>query len=151
MFSSSETGTSILFLIIKKMRFRISVGSPGPSIQEKILAVNRASFPGFGSCLFDNDRRIHAWLQERRRVLACLYIDIGTATIWNVCTDPVFRRRGLMSTLIGETLRAVRTLFPVLRLYVRKENKIALRGYKKLRFRVVGSNDEAFLMTRKTA
>jgi ribosomal protein S18 acetylase RimI-like enzyme len=134
------------------MRFRVCVGPPAPSVQEKMLAVNRASFPDSGSDLFDSDRRIHAWLQDGRRVLSCLYIEPDTATVWNVCTDPLFRRLGLMSVLIKETLRAVRTVFPVLYLHVYKENTAAFRGYKKLRFRVVGPSFEgAVLMSRKTA
>ncbi|NDE14343.1 GNAT family N-acetyltransferase [bacterium] len=136
-----------------KLRFRICTGSPASTVQKKILAVNRASFPDSGSAVFDHERRIHAWLQDdRRRVLSCLYIDLGTATVWNVCTDPSFRRQGLMSLLMKETLRAVRTLFPVLHLHVRKENKTALRAYKKLRFRVVGDSfaGEALRMSRKT-
>lgn len=133
------------------MRFRISVGSPAPLTQEKILAVNRASFPDCESALFDHERRIHAWLQEGRRVVTCLYIDVDTATIWNVCTDPLYRRRHLMSALMNETFRAVRTLFPVLCLHVRRENTVALRAYKKLRFRVAGPSfsGDAFLMTRR--
>jgi len=87
----------------------------------------------------------HFWIEDQKKtIIIYLKYNLAEHSLWNVCTDKLYRRQGFLFRLLDHALSVIRDR-PVY-LYVLTTNTIARKAYKKYGFRIVGQHEDAYKM-----